>query len=226
VSGEWAWLLQAFAGQYGVRSNYAVMSHLRWVLRPGVASVSQLCFDLLARQLRTLLEQEAVGGSMLTQHEATMLIRIKADTEELLKLAFENYHLLSAAARKGILDGACSPPPGGYPEFPPTALVAGVHLFETMRDVFHPSDVEWLGDRFRVAAKARWARIASACDDGAVGPVRWRCGSLLFFSWLCSCCSCHSLHLLLVPPPPTPSCHGGATATITDSVACAWSVGE
>lgn len=71
VSGEWAWLLQAFASQYGVRSNYAVMTHLRWVLRPGVASVSQNCFDLLARQLRPLLEQEAAGGCSLTQHEVS-----------------------------------------------------------------------------------------------------------------------------------------------------------
>jgi hypothetical protein len=68
VGGEWAWLLTAFAGYYGVRSNYAVMSHLRWVLKPGVASVSRACFELLARQLRPLLTQEAMGGS-LTQQE-------------------------------------------------------------------------------------------------------------------------------------------------------------
>ncbi|KAF8071059.1 SPBC16D10.01c [Scenedesmus sp. PABB004] len=167
VTGEWAWLLQAFASQYGVRSNYAVMTHLRWVLRPGVASVSQACFDLLARQLRSLLQQEAVGGCSLTQHEATMLGKIKADTEELLKLAFENYYLLSSGARKGILDGACSPPHMMASEFPPMALVAGVHLFEAMRDVFHPSDIEWVGDRFRIAAKGRWSRLATLCDDGA-----------------------------------------------------------
>ena len=57
MTGEWAWLLQAFAGKYGVRSNYATMTHLRWVLRPGVASVSQECFDLLAHKLRPLMEQ-------------------------------------------------------------------------------------------------------------------------------------------------------------------------
>jgi hypothetical protein len=62
-------MLQAFAGQYGVRNNYAIMTHLRWVLRPGVASVSQNCFDLLAQKLRPLLEQEAAGGNSLTQHE-------------------------------------------------------------------------------------------------------------------------------------------------------------
>lgn len=94
-----------------------------------------------------------------------MLGKIKVDTEELLKLSFENYYLLSSSARKGIIDGACSPSLG-HSEFPPMALVAGVHLFEAMRDVFHPSDVEWLGDRFRIAAKGRWSRLASLCDDG------------------------------------------------------------
>jgi hypothetical protein len=94
-----------------------------------------------------------------------MLSKTKGDTEELLKLAFENYYLLSSSARKGIMDGACSPQPG-HNEFPPMALVAGVHLFEAMRDVFHPSDVEWLGDRFRIAAKGRWSRLASLCDEG------------------------------------------------------------
>jgi hypothetical protein len=33
-----------------------------------------------------------------------MLSRIKRDAEELLKLCFENYHLLSSSARKGILE--------------------------------------------------------------------------------------------------------------------------
>lgn len=95
-----------------------------------------------------------------------MLNRVKKDTEELLKLAFENYYLLSSTARKGIRDGVCSPDPG-HSEFPPMALVAGVQLFEAMRDVFHPSDVEWLSGRFRIAAKGRWSRLASLCDDGS-----------------------------------------------------------
>lgn len=95
-----------------------------------------------------------------------MLNRVKKDTEELLKLAFENYYLLSSTARKGIRDGVCSPDPG-HGEFPPMALVAGVQLFEAMRDVFHPSDVEWLSGRFRIAAKGRWSRLASLCDDGS-----------------------------------------------------------
>jgi hypothetical protein len=79
VTGEWAWMLQAFAGQYGVRSNYATMTHLRWVLRPGVASVSQSCFELLAQKLRPLLEQEAAGANTLTQHEVSQGQARKSD---------------------------------------------------------------------------------------------------------------------------------------------------
>jgi hypothetical protein len=35
-----------------------------------------------------------------------------------------------------------------------------------MRDVFHPRDVEWLTDRFRLAAKGRWQRLSMLCDEG------------------------------------------------------------
>lgn len=110
--------------------------------------------------------QQQTDRMLFMRLQATMLDKIKRDTEELLKLALENYYLLSSAARKGILDGT-TPPPGD--EFPPEALVAAMHLFECMRDVFHPSDVEWLNDRFRLAAKARWQRLACACDDGNGG---------------------------------------------------------
>lgn len=109
---------------------------------------------------------------LLSSVQSTMLKKIRGDTEELLKLAFENYYLLSSQARKGIMDGACSPAPGQN-EFPPMALVAGVQLFEAMRDVFHPSDVEWMGDRFRIAAKGRWSRLASLCDDGSQQVENW-----------------------------------------------------
>jgi hypothetical protein len=122
-----------------------------------------------------------------------MLDQIKGDAEELLKLAFENYYLLSSNARKGILDGSCSPSHGPN-EFPPTALVAGVHLFEGMRDVFHPRDVEWLTDRFKLAAKGRWQRLAMLCDDGNQQVGEQHTVSCVCMCWisslacLCACC--------------------------------------
>jgi hypothetical protein len=99
-----------------------------------------------------------------------MLAKVKRDIEELLKLAFENYYLLSSEARKGILEPASSPQ--AQREFPPEALLAGMRLFQTMRDVFLPSDVEWLSDRFRLAAKARWTRLAMLSDEGHGEAVR------------------------------------------------------
>lgn len=33
VVDDWAWLLGAFAGTYGIRPTYATLAHLRWVVR-------------------------------------------------------------------------------------------------------------------------------------------------------------------------------------------------
>ena len=33
VTGDWEWLLQEFATLYGIRQTYAVLAHLRWVVR-------------------------------------------------------------------------------------------------------------------------------------------------------------------------------------------------
>ena len=62
-------------------------------------------------------------------------------------------------------------------EFPPSALRPAFHLFELLRDVFTPSDIEWLSDRFAIAAHKRWLRLAALTDDALVretkdSPVR------------------------------------------------------
>lgn len=73
--------------------------------------------------------------------------------------------------------GLTNHPSAGAGEFPPEALCAGMGLLEVMRDVFLPSDAEWLTDRFRLAAKSRWSRLALSCDDGHNPAVRARaCG--------------------------------------------------
>jgi hypothetical protein len=69
--------------------------------------------------------------------------------------------------------GLTNQPTAAGAEFPPEALQAGMGLLEVMRDVFLPSDAEWLADRFRIAAKSRWARLALACDEGTVRSGGW-----------------------------------------------------
>lgn len=39
VEGEWAWLLGAFSGTYGVRPTYTTLAHLRWVVRCAAPAV-------------------------------------------------------------------------------------------------------------------------------------------------------------------------------------------
>jgi hypothetical protein len=115
-----------------------------------------------------------------------MLTKIKRDTEDLLKVAFENYYLINRNARKGIMESGN--PQQAPCEFPPAGLVAGVRLFETIRDALLPNDVEWLGDRFRVAAKARWARLVANFEDGSPEQVGlWRGSCRLLMGGLCCC---------------------------------------
>lgn len=52
--------------------------------------------------------------------------------------------------------GLTNHPPGAGAEFPPEALVAGMALLEVMRDVFLPSDAEWLTDRCRAGGSGCW----------------------------------------------------------------------
>ncbi len=65
----------------------------RWVLKPGVATVSSLCLDVIGSEVKPLLDQSAARG--LTTHEATLLEGVKKAVEMLLEVAFENYYALA-----------------------------------------------------------------------------------------------------------------------------------
>jgi hypothetical protein len=54
------------------------------------------------------------------------------------------------AAGQHLLNTPPLPPAGVglVNEFPPEALPPAMRLFEAMRDVFHPTDLEWLADRW------------------------------------------------------------------------------
>jgi hypothetical protein len=74
------------------------------VLTAPVASVTKPCLELITKELRPLLEQEALGGA-LTPGEGTMLAEIKHNIENLLRFAFENYYALDKNSPKGIANG-------------------------------------------------------------------------------------------------------------------------
>jgi hypothetical protein len=75
--------------------------------------------------------------------------------------------------------GLTNHPGGAGGEFPPEALVAGMGLLEVMRDVFLPSDAEWLTDRWVGWLKCReHRRGCSIVAGGFVGcPHPRQCDS-------------------------------------------------
>lgn len=56
----------------------------RWVLKPGVASISTMCLDVVGSEMRPLLEQALARG--LTTHESTLLEGVKKAVEQLLEV--------------------------------------------------------------------------------------------------------------------------------------------
>ncbi|GIL85489.1 hypothetical protein Vretimale_13414 [Volvox reticuliferus] len=159
VEGSWEWLLATFSSYFGVRAIYCILAHLRWVLKPGVATISTMCLDVITSELRPLLEQSALRG--LTTHELTLLEGVKKAVEMLLEVAFENYYALgddqardAPAPENGQATAAI---------WKPTVLMASFRLFRVMKDVFLPTDQDWLNTRFRIAAKKRWHFLECNC---------------------------------------------------------------
>ncbi|KAK9806759.1 hypothetical protein WJX72_001747 [[Myrmecia] bisecta] len=162
VTGEWKWLLAEFANVYGIRDSYAVLAHLRWMVKPENATVTAQCLELMGAELGPLKTGEAEGG--LLPQELAILSRIEIATEALLAECFENYYSLSEAAPSGILDGGMA-----APESPAPALLPAVELCNILRDVLKPKDSVWMTERFRIAACRRYQRLNSACEEEITG---------------------------------------------------------
>ncbi|EFJ52891.1 hypothetical protein VOLCADRAFT_102849 [Volvox carteri f. nagariensis] len=159
VEGPWEWLLSCFASYFGVRSFYCILAHLRWVLKPGVATISTMCLDVITAELRPLLEQSTLRG--LTTHELTLLEGVKKAVEMLLEVALENYYSLGDDQPRDIPTPEAAH--AAAPTWKPTVLMASFRLFRVMKDVFLPTDQDWLNTRFRFAAKKRWHFLECNC---------------------------------------------------------------
>ncbi|KAL3142941.1 hypothetical protein ABBQ38_003227 [Trebouxia sp. C0009 RCD-2024] len=157
VTGDWEWLLNAFADFYGIRHTYTVLAHLRWAIKQENATVTAECLEMLSAALKPLKEAEANGG--LLPQEVAILSRVENATEALLARCFENYYSLQENAPNGLLDGGVA-----AAEQPAPALQPAVELCNILRDVLKPGDQQWLTDRFKVAAKHRYHRLLDGAD--------------------------------------------------------------
>jgi hypothetical protein len=71
IDGPWKWLIQKFALLFHVSVPYTLMAHLRWVLKPGIASMTTRCFRIIGLLMAQLLQQEREGT--ITQEEVSPL---------------------------------------------------------------------------------------------------------------------------------------------------------
>lgn len=67
IDGPWKWLIQKFAISFHVSVPYTLMAHLRWVLKPGITSMTTKCFRIIGLLMAQLLQQERDGN--ITQEE-------------------------------------------------------------------------------------------------------------------------------------------------------------
>ncbi|KAK9868912.1 hypothetical protein WJX84_002762 [Apatococcus fuscideae] len=164
VTGDWEWLLQEFTSMYGIRQTYAVLAHLRWVVRPENATSTAGCLELLGAELEPLKRAQAEKGLLL--QENALLGRIETSVEALLARIFESYYSLKDDTPTGILEGG-----EPAPEQPAPALVPAVQLAGVLRDVLKPTDAEWLTERFQVAADKRYHQLEKASEEQIPGPL-------------------------------------------------------
>ncbi|KAL3146191.1 hypothetical protein ABBQ32_002897 [Trebouxia sp. C0010 RCD-2024] len=157
IKGDWKWLLAQFASTCGVRSTYAALAYLAWVVRADVISCSSDCLQLLTQGLKPLKAAQAQGG--LLPEEAALLRAVEEAALTLLARCFEKYYAVSDQAATGILDGDIA-----ATESPAPVLRHAVLLAEVLSEWLKPSMHLWMIDCFEVAAAHRFEALSIACD--------------------------------------------------------------
>ncbi|KAL6752980.1 hypothetical protein V8C86DRAFT_2737862 [Haematococcus lacustris] len=141
VTGPWHWLLYSFAELYGVRRYYGILSHLQWMLQPGVASTQKECLILILREMGILSRHRA----QLNAQESALMIRVVRDVEELLRMAFEMYPSLVSNLPDGTLEATEEQP-----------LRTAVLLYHMVAPELSPTAHDWLASRWQAAARKQW----------------------------------------------------------------------
>lgn len=159
LQGPWSWLTSQFAERYGIREQYAMLSHLHWVVRSGVAAPTAACLETLVSELAPLVAER----DTLVSAETALLSHILDRTNTLLTKCFENYYALAEDARGGgLVDGVLAiRPPGTPPALRPAAA-----LLILMRGEQSGSEgaATWLSARLRSAARKRFQGILAAAE--------------------------------------------------------------
>ncbi|KAA6421600.1 MAG: hypothetical protein FRX49_08543 [Trebouxia sp. A1-2] len=181
ITGKWRWLLDAFAETYGVRTIYATLAYLDWVVGPDVISCTSDCLKTLIDKVEHLKavqdgsaqhpQDQAILGLMV--EEAALLRLIEEAVKNMLTRCFQKYHAVSDRAPTGILEGDMA-----NPESPSSILRHAVKLADVLKQDLKPNMELWLTDCLQVAAVRRFEAVNATCERnvrGLPGPQQTQC---------------------------------------------------
>ncbi|KAL0763140.1 hypothetical protein Bca101_079291 [Brassica carinata] len=143
--GSWKWLLEEFASYYGISDVYTKLRYLTYVM--DVATPTSDCLHLVHDLLAPVI-MKGNGKATLSHQENGILNEIKNQTEQILKLVFENYKSLDESSFSGMNDVVSS-----ATGVPAPALAPAVKVYMLLHDILSPKDQSNLCNYFQVGAK-------------------------------------------------------------------------
>ncbi|KAH0871115.1 hypothetical protein HID58_078137 [Brassica napus] len=143
--GSWKWLLEEFASYYGISDVYTKLRYLTYVM--DVATPTSDCLHLVHDLLAPVI-MKGNGKATLSHQENGILNEIKNQTEQILKLVFENYKSLDESSFSGMNDVVSS-----ATGVPAPALAPAVKVYLLLHDILSPKDQSNLCNYFQVGAK-------------------------------------------------------------------------
>nr|VDD40303.1 unnamed protein product [Brassica oleracea] len=143
--GSWKWLLEEFASYYGISDVYTKLRYLTYVM--DVATPTSDCLHLVHDLLAPVITK-GNGKATLSHQENGILNEIKNQTEQILKLVFENYKSLDESSFSGMNDVVSS-----ATGVPAPALAPAVKVYMLLHDILSPKDQSNLCNYFQVGAK-------------------------------------------------------------------------
>ncbi|CAF2131185.1 unnamed protein product [Brassica napus] len=147
LHGSWKWLLEEFASYYGISDVYTKLTYLTYVM--DVATPTSDCLHLVHDLLAPVI-MKVNGKATLSHQENWILNEIKNQTEQILKLVFENYKSLDESSFSGMNDVVSS-----ATGVPAPALAPAVKVYMLLHDILSPKDQSNLCHYFQVGAKKR-----------------------------------------------------------------------
>ncbi|KAK8916406.1 hypothetical protein KSP39_PZI022186 [Platanthera zijinensis] len=156
IYGVWKWLLNEFAGYYGVASSYTKLRYLSYVIN--IAVPTKECLELICELLEPILKARTERN--LTRQERSILFDCEVQIKNLLTTTFENYKSLDEHSSSGFANLVTPIIKTASP-----ALSAAIKVFSLLNDILSQEAQNILTNYFKTAAVKRFRRHLIETED-------------------------------------------------------------